>query len=201
MAQLTIAQEVDASDCERLRAQLQQLWGAERPSHTALVVRAAALALREHPHVNAIWEQDRLVLEPQINIGLAVDAPEGLIVPVLRGADRLGLRELAEQVRAVGERARANQVRPEELQGGTFSVTTLGALGIDFFTPIVNPPQVSVLGIGRVFSKLALVGERVAERSAMYLSLSFDHRALDGAPAARFLNRVKSLLELPVALL
>jgi pyruvate dehydrogenase E2 component (dihydrolipoamide acetyltransferase) len=201
MAQLTIAQEIDVSECEGLRAQLQQLWGAECPSYTALVVRAASLALREHPHVNATWEQDRLVLEPEINVGLAVDAPEGLIVPVLRGADGLGLRELAQQTRAVADRVRANQVRPEELHGGTFSVTTLGALGIHFFTPIVNPPQVAVLGIGCVFSKLALVGDRVVERSAMYLSLSFDHRALDGAPAARFLNRVKSLLELPIALL
>ena len=203
MAQLTIAQQVDVTECTRLRAQLVRLWEADgiRPSYTDFVVRAAALALREHPALNATLEDDALLLHDAIDVGLAVDAPEGLIVPVLRGVDRLGLREVAQRAAEAAERARANRLGADDLRGGTFTVTTLGALGVDFFTPIVNPPQVAILGIGRVFPRLALANGQVEQRDALYLSLSFDHRALDGAPAARFLSRVKDLLELPVALL
>lgn len=203
MAQLTISQQVDVTECVRLREQLLQLWAADglRPTYTDFVLRAAALALREHPDLNATLEDDGLVLHDAIDIGLAVDAPEGLIVPVLRGVDRLSLREVARASADLAERARANRLAPDDVQGGTFTVTTLGALGIDFFTPIVNPPQVAILGIGRVFPQLALEAGRVVERHALYLNLSFDHRALDGAPAARFLNRVKALLELPIGLL
>jgi pyruvate dehydrogenase E2 component (dihydrolipoamide acetyltransferase) len=203
MAQLTISQQVDVTECVRLREQLLQLWAADgvRPTYTDFVLRAAALALREHPDLNATLEDDGLVFHEAIDIGLAVDAPEGLIVPVLRGVDRLSLREVARASADAAERARANRLAPDDVQGGTFTVTTLGALGIDFFTPIVNPPQVAILGIGRVFPQLALEEGRMVEHQALYLNLSFDHRALDGAPAARFLNRVKALLELPVGLL
>jgi pyruvate dehydrogenase E2 component (dihydrolipoamide acetyltransferase) len=203
MAQLTLSQQVDVTECMRLREQLLRLWEADgvRPTYTDFVVRAAALALREHPALNATLENDALVQHATIDIGLAVDAPEGLIVPVLRGADQLGLRELAQHAATAAEQARANRLGPDALHGGTFTVTTLGGLGIDFFTPIVNPPQVAIIGIGRVFPQLALVVGQVVERQAMYLNLSFDHRALDGAPAARCLNRVKELLELPVGLL
>jgi pyruvate dehydrogenase E2 component (dihydrolipoamide acetyltransferase) len=203
MAQLTIAQQVDVTECTRLRAQLVRLWEADgiRPSYTDFAVRATALALREHPALNATLENDALLLHDAIDVGLAVDAPEGLIVPVLRGVDRLGLREVAQRAVEAAERARANRLAADDLRGGTFTVTTLGALGIDFFTPIVNPPQVAILGIGRVFPRLALANGQVEQRDALYLSLSFDHRALDGAPAARFLSRVRDLLELPVGLL
>jgi pyruvate dehydrogenase E2 component (dihydrolipoamide acetyltransferase) len=203
MAQLTLSLQVDATECGRLREQLGRLWESEglRPTYTDFVVRAAALALREHAALNATLEDDTLLIHAAVDVGLAVDAPEGLIVPVLRGADGLALRDLARQSAALAERARANRLTPEEVHGGTFTVTSLGALGIDFFTPIVNPPQVAILGIGRVFPRLALVGGQIEQRQAVYLSLSFDHRALDGAPAARFLNRVKELLELPVGLL
>ncbi len=203
MAQLTVSQQVDVTECVRLREQLVRLWAADgvRPTYTDFVVRAAALALREHPTLNATLEDDALILHDRIDVGLAVDAPEGLIVPVLRGVDGLSLRELVGRAAAAAEQARANRLGPDALQGGTFTVTTLGALGIDFFTPIVNPPQVAIIGIGRVFSQLVLVNGQVTERQAMYLNLSFDHRAVAGAPAARFLNRVKELLELPVGLL
>jgi pyruvate/2-oxoglutarate dehydrogenase complex dihydrolipoamide acyltransferase (E2) component len=203
MAQLTVSQQVDVTECVRLRDQLVRLWAADgvRPTYTDFVVRAAALALREHPALNATLEDDALVAHATIDVGLAVDAPEGLIVPVLRGADGLSLRDLARQAATAAEQARANRLGPDALQGGTFTMTTLGALGIDFFTPIVNPPQVAIIGIGRVFPWLTLVGGQVEQRQAIYLNLSFDHRAVDGAPAARFLNRVKELLELPVGLL
>jgi pyruvate dehydrogenase E2 component (dihydrolipoamide acetyltransferase) len=110
------------------------------------------------------------------------------------------LRQLARATTSLANKAREDALTLPELQGGTFTVTTLGQLGVDFFTPIINPPQVAILGIGRVFDKLVMVDREVTQRSAMYLNLSFDHRVIDGAPAARFLNTVKRLLELPVAL-
>jgi pyruvate dehydrogenase E2 component (dihydrolipoamide acetyltransferase) len=121
-------------------------------------------------------------------------------VPVVHGAQALSLRQLAAATTRLASKAREDTLGLAELQGGTFTVTTLGQLGVDFFTPIVNPPQVAILGIGRVFDKLVMVDGEVTQRSAMYLNLSFDHRVIDGAPAARFLNSVKRLLEVPVAL-
>jgi pyruvate dehydrogenase E2 component (dihydrolipoamide acetyltransferase) len=201
MAQLTASLEVDFTEALRLRAQLSQLWPAEeKPSITDLVIKAAVLALAEHPDLNATLEHDTLSLHQEVNVGLAVDAPGGLIVPVVQGAQAMSLRQLAAATTSLANKARDDALTLAELQGGTFTVTTLGQLGVDFFTPIVNPPQVAILGIGRVFDKLVMVDREVAQRSAMYLNLSFDHRVIDGAPAARFLNTVKRLLELPVAL-
>jgi pyruvate dehydrogenase E2 component (dihydrolipoamide acetyltransferase) len=200
MAQLTITMEVDVTAAAALRDQLAQLW-QHRPTYTDLVLAAAARALREHPALNATFEHGALQQHARIDIGLAVDAPEGLIVPVIRHVDQLDLADLVAESRRLADQARANTLALDDLHGGTFSVTSLGALGVDFFTPIVNPPQVAILGIGRASPKLALVNGSVHERQALCLSLSFDHRAVDGAPAARFLNRVKALLELPAGLL
>ncbi|SRR6266511_1167151 len=202
MAQLTVSLEVDFTAALLLRAQLDELWGSQaHPSITELVIRAAVLALREHPALNATLDGEQLTQHASVHLGLAVDADEGLIVPVLSDADKLPLRQLSFAARELSGRARSGGLRLDELQGGTFTVTTLGQLGIDFFTPIVNPPQVAILGIGRVFSKLVLHDGKVEERSALYLNLSFDHRAVDGVPAAQYLNAVKRLLELPAALI
>jgi pyruvate dehydrogenase E2 component (dihydrolipoamide acetyltransferase) len=201
MAQLTVSMEVDFTLALQLRAQLEQLWRAEeQPTITDLIMRAAVLALKDHPRLNATLDELQLREHERVHLGLAVDAEEGLIVPVVRDADALGLRELAARSRDLAGRARANRLALDDVQGGTFTVTSLGQLGVDFFTPIVNPPQVAILGIGRVFAKLALRDGQVEERSALTLNLSFDHRAVDGAPAARFLKDVKRLLELPAAL-
>jgi pyruvate dehydrogenase E2 component (dihydrolipoamide acetyltransferase) len=201
-AQLTIAVEVDMTDALRLREQLQQLLAdSAQPTITDLVIRAAVRALRDHPALNATLEHGELRLHDAINVGLAVDADDGLIVPVIRNVESLSLQALAEQTRRLAESARANTLALDDLQGGTFTVTTLGALGVDFFTPIINPPQVAILGIGRVFDKLVLHGERPVERQSMYLNLSFDHQVIDGVPAARFLQSVKRALELPAGLL
>ena len=201
MAQLTVTMEVDFTLALQLRAQLEQLWPAEaQPTITDLVMRAMVLALKDHPRLNATLAEHELRELASIHLGLAVDAEEGLIVPVVRDAHTLGLRELAARSRDLATRARANRLTLDDVQGGTFTVTTLGHLGVDFFTPIVNPPEVAILGIGRVFPRLALRDGHVEERSAMTLNLSFDHRAVDGAPAARFLQDVKRLLELPAAL-
>jgi pyruvate dehydrogenase E2 component (dihydrolipoamide acetyltransferase) len=201
-AQFTISMEVDMSAAIELRAQLNQLLAeAAQPTITDLVMRATALALCDHRRLNATFEDGRLRLHDEVHIGLAVDADEGLIVPVIHNAHALPLTTLSEQTKLLAQRARDNHLSLDQLQGGTFTITSLGPLGVDFFTPILNPPQVAILGIGRLFSKLVLDRDRPVERQAMYLNLSFDHQVLDGAPAARFLQRVKSLLELPAALI
>ena len=200
-AQLTVSMEVDMTEALRLREQLKQLAAEDRrPTITDLVVRAAVLALQEHTALNATLEGARLEVHPEIHVGIAVDADEGLIVPVIKDAHLLDLLTLATRTRQAAARARSNASHADELRGGTFTVTSLGPLGVDFFTPILNPPQVAILGIGRVFNKLTLQNSTVVERQAMYLNLSFDHQAVDGAPAARFLQSVKRFLELPAAL-
>jgi pyruvate dehydrogenase E2 component (dihydrolipoamide acetyltransferase) len=200
-AQLTVSMEVDMTEALRLREQLRQLVAeARRPTITDMVMRAAVLALREHPALNATLSDGRLQLHPEVHVGLAVDADEGLIVPVIRDAHQLDLLGLASRTRAVAARARSNDLNVDDLRGGTFTVTSLGPLGVDFFTPILNPPQVAILGIGRIFAKLTLQNARVEERQMLYLNLSFDHQAVDGAPAARFLQSVKRFLELPAGL-
>lgn len=200
-AQLTIAMEVDMTEALRFHAQLRALLPEpQRPSITDLVVRAAVLAMREHANLNATLQDGRLTLHSAVHIGLAVDAEEGLIVPVIRDADRLDMKSLAEQTKQLAQRARDNALSLDDLQGATFTVTNLGSLGVDVFTPIVNTPQVAILGIGRVFARVALEQQQPVERQAMVLSLSFDHQAMDGAPAARYLQAVKRLLELPAGL-
>jgi pyruvate dehydrogenase E2 component (dihydrolipoyllysine-residue acetyltransferase) len=201
-AQLTVSMEVDMTDALVLRDQLKQLAAEDRrPTVTDLVIRAAVLALAEHPALNATLSGGHLQVYSEIHMGIAVDADDGLIVPVVRDAQRLDLFGLVARTREVTSRARNTMLQPEEVQGGTFTVTSLGPLGVDFFTPILNPPQVAILGIGRVFPRLVLQSGRVAERQMLYLNLSFDHQAVDGAPAARFLQSLKRFLELPAALL
>jgi pyruvate dehydrogenase E2 component (dihydrolipoamide acetyltransferase) len=203
-AQLTLTTEVDMAEAARMRdevaPELERREGV-RPTYTDLVIRATALALREHPAVNARWEGEGIRRLEEIHIGVAVALDEGLLVPVLRHADRMSLAQIARAVRELSERARALRLRPEEMQGSTFTVTNLGMYEIDAFTPILNPPESGILGVGRVVRRPVAVGERVEVRPTVVLSLTFDHRVVDGAPAAQFLQRVKHILEHPYLLL
>jgi pyruvate dehydrogenase E2 component (dihydrolipoamide acetyltransferase) len=190
------------TDALHLRDQLKQLLPEDQqPSITDLVLRAAVLALQEHPALNATLADGRLRLHPGVHLGIAVDTSDGLVVPVLRDAQSLDLPSLAARSHALTARARSDTLKSDDVQGGTFTVTSLGPLGVDFFTPILNAPQVAILGVGRVFARLVLHNGRVDERQMLYLNLSFDHQAIDGAPAARFLQSVKRCLELPARLL
>lgn len=203
-AQLTLTTEVDMAEASRLRdevaPELERREGV-RPTYTDLVVRAVALALRDHPALNARWEGDGVRRLEEIHIGVAVALDEGLVVPVVRHADRLSLAQIAAAVRGLSERARAFRLRPEEIQGSTFTVTNLGMYDVDAFTPILNPPEAGILGVGRVHRRPVAVGDQVVIRPTMVLSLTFDHRVVDGAPAAQFLQRVKHVLEHPYLLL
>jgi pyruvate dehydrogenase E2 component (dihydrolipoamide acetyltransferase) len=179
-----------------------------RPAYTDLVVRAAAVALRDHPRLNARWAEESVQLLPDIHIGVAVALDEGLVVPVIRHADRSTLGEIAAALRDLSERARMFRLKPNEMDGGTFTVTNLGMYDVDAFTPILNAPQAAILGVGRVHRRPVAADarpgsaeDRVEVRPVMALSLTFDHRVVDGAPAAQFLQRVKHVLEHPYLLL
>jgi pyruvate dehydrogenase E2 component (dihydrolipoamide acetyltransferase) len=136
-----------------------------------------------------------------INLGMAVDTERGLLVPVIRNADEKGLREIGAEFRDLASRARAGRALPDELSGGTFTITNLGMYEIDAFTPIINLPEAAILGVGRIHAKPVARGKKVRVRQIVALSLSFDHRLVDGAPAARFLQRIKQLVEEPFLLL
>jgi pyruvate dehydrogenase E2 component (dihydrolipoamide acetyltransferase) len=202
MAQLTLMAEFDVTELVRLRGQLVEAWreAGIRVSYTDFIVKAVAKALREHPRVNTSLSGERIVIHPQIDIGIAVALDDGLIVPVIRAADRKTLKEVAQEAADLAERARAGKLGVDDVTGGTFSITSLGMYGIDGFTPIINSPQAAILGVGRIRPAVALEGERPVERQRMTLSLTIDHRVLDGAPAAIFLSRVGQLLEQPYLL-
>jgi pyruvate dehydrogenase E2 component (dihydrolipoamide acetyltransferase) len=197
MAQVTLTTEVDVTDAMKLREGLARHWkdGGLSPLH--LVIKASARALKEHPRMNAIQREHEVELVQEINVGVAVSLPEGLIVPTIRRADEKHLAQIATESRELANKVREGKASYEEVTGGTFTITNLGAHGIDAFTPIINAPQVGILGVGRVVEKPAVYQGEIAKRSMMFLSLTFDHRAVDGAPAAAFLSTVKGHLEEP----
>lgn len=193
-AQLTLTTDVRADALYAARARAQQRLNL---TYTDLLGWIATQALKRHPAMNATIEGDRLRQHAAIHLGLAVAVADGLLVPVMRNAGDLALAQFAERAHDLTERARNNAMTSSELSGSTFSLTTLGAYEVDAFTPILNPPEVGILGIGRIREAIVpLDGQPVLGR-LMALSLTFDHRAMDGAPAAEFLQTVKHLIESP----
>ncbi len=198
MAQLTLFTEADVTELVDLRRRLKAAAAETAPvTYTDLLVRAAALALRQHPNVNITLEDGRIRQLSHVHVGLAVGLDDGLVVPVLRDADRKTPAELARLRVQLVERARSGQLTSEEMNGGTFTVTNLGMFDIDGFTPIVNPPEAAILGVGRVVEKVVVHQGKIAQRWMMTLSLTIDHRLVDGAPGAAFLQTIKGLLETP----
>ena len=205
-ARVTLLLEADFSEAARFRQQLQPEFarlGVPKLPWDAVIARAAALALSEHRAVLAQWVDGKgLRRANEIHVGVAVALePEGLVVPVLRNADVRSLRELAGDLLALVDKARAARLSPTEMQGGSFTITNLGAYRIDGFTPIVNPPETAILGVGRIADKAVVIDGKIEPRTMCTLSLSFDHRVVDGVPAAAFLARLAELLERPYALL
>jgi pyruvate dehydrogenase E2 component (dihydrolipoyllysine-residue acetyltransferase) len=197
MAQVTLTTETDVTDVMKLREGLARHWheGGLSPLH--VVLKATARALKEHPRMNAIQRAHEIELLQEINIGVAVSLPEGLIVPTIRRADEKPLVQIARETHDLSSKAREGRASYEEVTGGTFTITNLGPYGIDAFTPIINAPQVGILGVGRVIEKPVVYQGEIAKRSMMFLSLTFDHRVIDGAPAAEFLHTVTAHLEDP----
>jgi pyruvate/2-oxoglutarate dehydrogenase complex dihydrolipoamide acyltransferase (E2) component len=204
MAQLTLGAEATMDAAVALRAQLKEQWtqaGIPVPTITDLVVRAAALALREHPRLNASVSDQAIHVHPEINVGLAVALEEGLMVPVLQRADQLPLSAMAAETRRLAQAARDGRLTLPELEGGTFTVSTLGSYGIDFFTPVITPGQVAILGVGRLRDSVRWEENTPVRTQVLTLSITFDHRAVDGAPAADYLRSVASRLANPLTLL
>ena len=202
-AQLTMDMEAAMDDCVRLRTQLVEEWAEEgvRPSYTDIVMKAVAKALLDHPRMNAQFADTEMTLRGEVNIGMAVALEEGLVVPVLRHVDRLSLKEIAVESSQLAAAAREGTLGLDDMAGGTFTVSTLGMFGVDSFTPILNPPESGILGVNRLRDSVRWEGEKPVRQKTMILSLTWDHRAVDGAPAAQFLASVRDYLEAPFRLL
>jgi pyruvate dehydrogenase E2 component (dihydrolipoamide acetyltransferase) len=193
-AQVTLTTEIDVSSLVQLREELKQQFAL---TYTDLVVKAAARALKEHSRLNGWIEGENIRLAQAVHIGVAVALDDGLIVPVVRDADRKSLREIAQETQRLTMRAREGTLTRDEVVGSTFSVTNLGMYGMDAFTPIINPPEIAILGVGRIGEKLVRIPRGAEWRHVMTLSLTFDHRVVDGAPAAAFLQSIGKYLEHP----
>lgn len=203
MAQLTHGFEVRMDAVVALRSEMKEQYaalGVPVPSLNDFVVRAAALALRQHPILNATIVDREIHLLRHIHMGLAVAVPNGLMVPVIRDADQLSLPELARTTRELAERCREGTIALDELEGGTFAVTSLGTYGVDMFTPVINPGNVGILGVGRLRDSGVWEGNDWVRTQVLTLSLTFDHRAVDGAPAAEYLQTMAELLARPLVL-
>ncbi len=205
---VTFTVEVDMSAALALRAELNQRAereGLPKISVTALLVKVCAWTLKRHPFVNASLVGEEVHLHPDANIGVAVALESGLIVPVVKQAERLGLATIASKVSELTAKARAGDLAPEDVSGGTFTISNLGMYRIDHFTAIVNPPQAAILAVGRTAKRQVVIeteqGDEVVIRPMMNMTLSVDHRVLDGAQAALFLNHVLSIVEQPSTLL
>jgi len=197
-AQVTLATEVDATNLVQARALVnaaREQQGQDPISYNAILVKVVAMALREFPYMNATFSEGAIHQHRDIHIGLAVDTERGLLVPVVRHADRKSIPQIHRELRGLAERALAGQSTLDDLSGGTFTITNLGALGVEVFTPVLNYPEVAILGMGRIVPKPVVYQGGLYIRDRMALSLTFDHRLVDGAPAARFLQRVGGLIE------
>ncbi|MCB0985441.1 MAG: 2-oxo acid dehydrogenase subunit E2 [Ilumatobacter sp.] len=200
MAQLTLAMDADMDAVLADRAERKAAGGGPVPSITDYVVAAASRALLRHPNVNAQVTEDGIALLPEVHMGLAVAVDGGLLVPVIRDAAHRELPDLAAETVRLAAAARAGSLGPKDLEGGTFSVSALGAFGVDMFTPVINPPNAGILGVGRLRDDLVLVDGRVATTKRLTLSLTWDHRVFDGVPAAEFCRTVVQMLAEPATL-
>jgi pyruvate dehydrogenase E2 component (dihydrolipoamide acetyltransferase) len=190
-AQLTITTEVDVTQLIDRRQEVQREFNA---TYTDFIVQACAHALKQHSRMNSTLDGDTIRHLSEVHVGLAVALEEGLIVPVVHNTDKKSLQEIAQEARNLAEKARAGKLSIEEVSSGTFTVSNLGMYGVDGFTPIINTPQTGILGVGRIVEKPVIYRGEITKRSMMVLSLTFDHRVIDGAPAGAFLQTVADLL-------
>jgi pyruvate dehydrogenase E2 component (dihydrolipoamide acetyltransferase) len=202
----TLTAEVDMEECVKLRAELKRLSQAETPTYNDMIVKACALALREHPRANGSYRDGHFELHSRVNVGVAVavsaagQTAGALVVPTVLDADAKALGEIARETRALAERVRDASITPPELSGATFTVSNLGMYGIASFTAIVNPPQAAILAVGAVAPRAVARKKKLVARHTMNVTLACDHRILYGADAALFLARIRELLEEPAAL-
>ena len=195
-----LLRQVEATRLLAWRESLRSRAGYEGVTHTDLLVKLCAAALREHPRVNASWRDGKVLASAGIHVGIAVALEDGLVVPVVRDADALDLQKLAVRRKELVDAARSGRLRPEDVSGGTFTVSNLGMYGVDAFAAIVNPPQAAILAVGRIVERVIPVAGRPEVRPTLALCLSFDHRVVDGARGAQFLDTLAGLIEEPAGL-
>jgi pyruvate/2-oxoglutarate dehydrogenase complex dihydrolipoamide acyltransferase (E2) component len=195
-AQLTIIREVEAGELVQVRRSLLERADAigVRVSYDALLVKALATALADHPALNAVIESDEILLLGEVHVAVAIADEKGLIAPVVRDAQSRALIEIAQDIDDFAARAAQGMLLPDELVGGTVTITNLGMYGIDIFTPILNPPQSAILGIGRISPRPFVIADKLTVRPTVHLSLTWDHRVADGAQAALLLDRIAELI-------
>ena len=195
-AQLTIMREVDASALVQARQALVARAGelGVRVSYDAILAKVLAAALKEQPILNAVIEGEEIVVLEDVNVGIATATPAGLVVPVLRGADSLSLVAIARLIDELAARAANGKLLPDEMTGGTVTISNIGLFGIDTFTPILNPPESAILGVGRIAPRPVVIGEGLFIRPTVHLSLTWDHRVADGAEAGQLVDRVANLI-------
>jgi pyruvate dehydrogenase E2 component (dihydrolipoamide acetyltransferase) len=195
-----LERDVDATRLVAWRETARSRPGYDGISHTDLLVKVCAAALAQHPRVNARWQDGTVVLGDAVNVGIAVATDEGLIVPVVHDADRLTLKEICSRRAELADAARSGRLRPDDVQGGTFTISNLGMYGVDTFHAIVNAPQAAILAVGRIVDRVVPVDGLPAVRPILTLTLSFDHRVVDGARGAQFLETLATLAEEPAGL-
>jgi pyruvate dehydrogenase E2 component (dihydrolipoamide acetyltransferase) len=203
-ARVTLVMEIDATELvsmrERLNAKVAESWGFA-PGYNDILAVVVSKALRKYPYMNARLAPDAIEILGHVNIGMAVDTERGLLVPVIRDVDQQTIRQFGTSFRQLVERARNGRSLPDDLSGGTFTITNLGMYDVDAFTPVINLPECAILGVGRIAPKVVARGNEMVIRQMWTLSLVFDHRLVDGAPAARFLQSIKELVEEPYLIL
>jgi pyruvate dehydrogenase E2 component (dihydrolipoamide acetyltransferase) len=174
---------------------------SQRVSFNDLVVKACAMALKKHPKVNASWMESKIRIHHDVHVGVAVAVDDGLLVPVIRHTDHKTLTEIHGEVVELAERARKKRLQPEEMQGSTFTISNLGMFGIEEFTAIINPPDACILAVGAIVEKPVVRNGAITTAHMMKVTLSCDHRVVDGATGSQYLNTVKQYLESPVSML
>ncbi|AYJ91218.1 2-oxo acid dehydrogenase subunit E2 [Bacillus safensis] len=203
-AQLTITMKADVTKLTALQSELNETAGARHDmklTMTDFVAKAVVLSLLEHPAMNSQYQNDRVETFEHVHLGIAAALDHGLAVPVIRHAEKLSLIELAKSIKSYGKKAREGKLLHDEIEGSTFTITNLGAYGVEHFTPILNPPEAGILGVGKADHMPIYHGNELCKGTILPLSLTFDHRVLDGAPASQFLSTVKRYLENPVSIL
>jgi pyruvate dehydrogenase E2 component (dihydrolipoamide acetyltransferase) len=198
-AQLTVHTDACAEALMGLRERLNR--GDHKISYNAILTKIAAMALRLHPNINASVEGDSIRLWKQVHIGLAMEANDALIVPVVRNPDLKTISEIDHDITELISKTRENKLSPDDLANGTFTITNLGFADIDHFTPIIRPPESAILGVGRIIKKPVIKNDQVVPEARIGLSLTFDHRIIDGAPGARFLKAIKDMIEDPLLMI
>jgi pyruvate dehydrogenase E2 component (dihydrolipoamide acetyltransferase) len=203
VARVTLFAEADFAEAVRFRSDLkdefEKRFGAKL-TYDAMLVKASAAALREFPALNAQWADGSIRHMPDVSIGVAIAVEQGLLVAVVRNADRKSLAEICKDVEGMAAQARQGKLQVADMSGSTFTITNLGGHGVDAFTPIVNPPEAAILGVGRIAQRPFVVDGRVEPRHTAWLTLAFDHRVTDGAPAGDFLTRIREIVEKPYLL-